>query len=35
VDEEDDKAGKWILVATYKVGTVTYASKAVTVTVRK
>ena len=29
------KPGKWTLVATYKVGTVTYASKAVTVTVRK
>ena len=29
------KPGKLVLVATYKVGTVTYASKAVTVTVRK
>lgn len=29
------KPGKWVLVATYKVGSATYASKAVTVTVHK
>jgi hypothetical protein len=29
------KPGKWVLVATYKVGSATYSSKTVTVTVRR
>ena len=35
LDHEGQKTGKWVLVASYKVGSLTVRSKAVTVTVRR